>query len=156
MPKRRSLAGTGREAIGDAGGTRPDAASAPTAPAVERAAKRPRAAPKSKAAVAPNPAPPARPQAEPTPERQTDVVASPATAYEAMMGFASATLRQNLETSAKLARCKSPLEALAAQTAHAAAIAQNFTAISLKLMQLGFSTAWWASSRRFERHAPSP
>jgi hypothetical protein len=156
MPKRRSLVGTGREASGDASGTRPDRTSAPIAPAVERAAKRPRAAPKSKAAVAPNPALPARPQAEPMPERQSDAVTSPATAYEAMMGFASATLRQNLETSAKLARCKSPMEALAAQTAHAAAIAQNFTAISLKLMQLGFSTAWWASSRRFERHAPSP
>jgi hypothetical protein len=156
MPKRRSLVGTGREAIGDAGETRPDAPFAPTAPAVERAAKRPRAAPKSKAAVAPNPAPPARPQAEPTPEGQSGAVASPGTAYEAMMGFASATLRQNLETSAKLARCKSPVEALAAQTAHSAAIMQNLIAISLKLMQLGFSTAMWSPSRRFERHAPSP
>ena len=67
------------------------------------------------------------------------------------MGFASATLRQNLETGAKLARCTSPMEALAAQTAHAAAITQSFIAVSLKLMQLGFSTASWASMRRLER-----
>jgi len=145
MPKRRSLAGTGREAIGDASGTRPDAASAATAPA----AKQPRAAPKA----ARKPAPSARPPIEPTPERQSNAVATPPTAYEAMMGFASATLRQNMETGAKLARCKSPVEILAAQTAHAAAVTQNFIAVSLKLMQLGFSTASWASSRRFERRA---
>jgi len=149
MPKRRSLAGTGREAIGDAGGTRPDAASA----AAEPPAKQPGAAPKAKAAAARKPAPSARPPIEPTPERQSAAAASPATAYEAMMGFASATLRQNMETGAKLARCKSPVEVLAAQTAHAAAVTQNFIAVSLKLMQLGFSTASWASIRRFERRA---
>ncbi len=56
-----------------------------------------------------------------------------------MIGFASATFRQNLETGARLARCKSPMEALAAQAAHAMALAQNYIAVSLKLMQLGFS-----------------
>jgi hypothetical protein len=155
MPKRRSLAGTGREAIGDADGTRPDTASSPTAPAAARPAKQPRAAPKAKGEVVRKTAPPARPQIEPTPGRQSGAVASPATAYEAMMGFASATMRQNLETGAKLARCKSPLEALAAQTAHAAATTQNLIAVSLKLMQLGFSTGWWASGRRLERRAES-
>jgi hypothetical protein len=108
--------------------------------------------------VARKPAPPARPAIEPTPtptERQIDAVANPATAYAAMMGFASATLRQNLETGAKLARCTSPMEALAAQTAHAAAITQNFIAVSLKLMQLSFSTASWASIRSFDRRAES-
>jgi hypothetical protein len=70
-----------------------------------------------------------------------------------MLGFASATLRQNMETGAKLARCTSPMEVLAAQTAHAAAVTQSFIAVSLKLMQLGFSTASWASTRRFERRA---
>jgi hypothetical protein len=154
MPKRRSLAGTGREAIGDASGMRPDTASAPTAPAAARPAKQPRAA-KAKGEVVRKTAPSARPQIEPTPERQSDAVASRATAYEAMMGFASATLRQNLETGAKLARCKSPLEAFAAQTAHAAATTQNLIAVSLKLMQLGFSTGWWASGRRLERRAES-
>jgi hypothetical protein len=152
MPKRRSLAGTGREAVGDANGTRPDAASAPIAPA-EPSAKQPRAAPKAKGAAVRKPAPSARPHIEPTPERPSDAVASRATAYEAMMGFANATLRQNLETGAKLARCKSPLEALAAQTAHAAATTQNLIGVSLKLMQLGFSTGWWASGRRLERRA---
>jgi Phasin protein len=149
MPKRRSLAGTGREAIGDAGGTRPDAASA----AAEPPAKQPGAAPKAKAAAARKPAPSARPPIEPTPERQSAAAASPATAYEAMMGFASATFRQNLETGAKLARCKSPMEALAAQTAHAAALTQTFIAVSLRLMQLSFSTASWASIRQFDRRA---
>jgi Phasin protein len=67
-----------------------------------------------------------------------------------MMGFANAALRQNLETGAKLARCKSPMEAMAAQTAHALAVTQNYIAISLKLMQLGFSTAGWSASLRPE------
>jgi hypothetical protein len=63
-------------------------------------------------------------------------------------GFASATLRQNLETGTRLARCKSPMDVLAAQTAHAAALTQNFIAVSLKLMQLGFSSARWTSIRK--------
>jgi len=63
-----------------------------------------------------------------------------------LVGFANATLRQNLETGARLARSKSPMEALAAQAAHATALAQNFIAVSLKLMELGLSSASWLPS----------
>jgi hypothetical protein len=45
------------------------------------------------------------------------------------------------------------MEALAAQTAHAAALTQTFIAVSLRLMQLSFSTASWASIRQFDRRA---
>jgi len=73
-----------------------------------------------------------------------------------MMSFASATLRQNMETGARLARCKSPMEALATQTAHATAVAQGLFAVSLKLMQLGFTSANWASLRSPERRPEAP
>ena len=148
MPKRRSLVGTAREAIGDAGESHANVASASTAPPVEPPAKRPRAAPKIQGAAAQKTASSARAQAETAPERPSAPAASPATAYEAMVGFASATLRQNMETGAKLARCKSPAEVLAAQAAHATALTQNFIAVSLKLMQLGFSGASWLPSYR--------
>ncbi|MGH7125194.1 MAG: phasin family protein [Stellaceae bacterium] len=86
------------------------------------------------------------------PLRDPTVAPSSASAYEAMMGFASATLRQNLETSARLARCKSPMEVLAAQTAHAAALTQSFIATSLKLMQSGFSSAPWTLPKARNEH----
>jgi hypothetical protein len=145
MPKRRSLVGTAREAITDAAAPRPQGPPPPSKPP----AKPPRAASKAKreAVQKPAPSPQSKPAALP-PEAVT--IAGPATAYEAVAGFASATLRQNLETSARLARCKSPMEALAAQAAHATAITQNFIAVSLKLMQLGLSPASSAPIRRPE------
>ena len=147
MPKRRSLVGTGREASGAPPQTPPES-SAPPAKQAPRRAK-----PQKAAAREPSSAVRSSPAAVPEPrEAERASAASPASAYQAMIGFANATLRQNLETGAKLARCKSPMEALAAQTAHAAALTQTFIAMSLKLMQLGFSTASWASSRRAEPH----
>jgi outer membrane biosynthesis protein TonB len=148
MPKRRSLVGTGREAIGEAPATRTKTPPVPPEPPIKHA----RPAPKAKKKVAtrePTPAP--RPEAAAPRERERVVATSPATAYEAMMSFASATLRQNMETGARLARCKSPMEALATQTAHATAVAQSLFAVSLKLMQLGFSSASWSSLRRESR-----
>jgi hypothetical protein len=44
------------------------------------------------------------------------------------------------------------MEALAAQTVHAAAFAQNLFAVSVKLMQLGVVTAGWTSTRRPDAH----
>jgi hypothetical protein len=107
--------------------------------AQRRAAPRPkkelvRKSPSAGAVPEPSPAPP-EPDHGPAPP--------PASAYEAMLGFANAAFRQNLETSARLARCKSPLEIFAAQTAHAAALTQSFIAASLKLMHAGSAAAPW-------------
>lgn len=131
MPKRRSLVGTAREAIGEPALEAPK----PSLP------KRTRVAPKAKRAAEPAAVPPARPSA-PEPNRAT--IAVPTTAYEAMMSFATAALRQNMEAGARLARCKTPMEALAMQTAHAAALTQSFFTASLKLMQVGLPGAPWA------------
>ena len=142
MSKRRSLVGTAREAIGEAPAKRSDA------PPVASPAKQSRAvAPKSKPAAIPEPTPAPRTEAAAPRDREPVPAPSPATAYEAMMSFASATLRQNMETGARLARCKSPMEALATQTAHATAVAQSLFVVSLKLMQLGFTSTNWASLR---------
>ena len=140
MPKRRSLVGTAREAIGAPPET-PPGSSTPRAKRASPPAKPRKAAAReaSPAALTHAPAAPEPRASERTP------AATPANAYEAMAGFASATLRQNMEMSARLARCKSPMEAFAAQTAHAAALTRTFIAVSLQLMQLGFSTASWAS-----------
>src|SRR5262249_27906459 len=142
MPKRRSLVGTGREAMGDAPAAQPEAASAPVTPT--NRAKRPRATPKAPEEPARD-AMPAYVPAAAAPERDRAAMPSPASPYATIMGLASATLRQNLETGARLARCKSPMEVLAAQTAHAAALTQTFFAASLKLMQLGWSGAQWTA-----------
>jgi len=141
MPKRRSLVGTGREASGAPPRTPPESSAPPVKQAPRRATPQ-KAAARERSSAAPE-----------LREAERISAGSPASAYEAMVGFANAAMRQNLETGAKLARCKSPMEALAAQTAHAAALTQTFIAMSLKLMQLGFSTARWASSRRA---APRP
>jgi len=135
MPKRRSLVGSAREAMGEA----------PKAPSDVLPVKRSRTPSKIQRTVQPSPAPAERPSA---PEYDRTTVTSPATAYEALIGFASATLRQNIETGARLARCKSPMEALAAQTAHAAALAQNLFAVSIKLMQASVAPASWTPIRR--------
>ena len=140
MPKRRSLVGTAREAIGAPRETPPES-STPRTKGAHRPAK-PRKAAGREASPAARPHPASAP--EPGSSERAPA-ATPANAYEAMAGFASATLRQNLEMSARLARCKSPMEAFAAQTAHAAALTQTFIAVSLQLMRLGFSTANWAS-----------
>ncbi|HXP73589.1 MAG TPA: hypothetical protein VN823_05535 [Stellaceae bacterium] len=163
MPKRRSLVGTAHEAI-EAAAKPPASSKPPAEPA--RTPKPRRAAPaKSKAAAEPRPERPAQQQAAAPTEVERPVqqqAAAPpaaaermrapftgsAAAYEAMLGFASAAFRQNLETGAKLARCKSPIEAMATQTAHAVALTQSCIAVSLKLMQLGFSSASWASTPR--------
>ena len=167
MPKRRSLVGTAHEAIEAATGTpaKPRASSKPPAEPA-RTPKPRRAAAKSKVAApaVERPAPqhaaapaeaerPTQQQAAAPPaaaERVRAPFTGSAAAYEAMLGFASAAFRQNLETSARLARCKSPIEAMATQTAHAVALTQSCIAISLKLMQLGFSSASWASTPRPE------
>jgi hypothetical protein len=151
MPKRRSLAGTAREAIGEAPAKRSEA------PPVAPPAKQPRAvAPKRKRAAMPEPTPAPRPEAAAPLERRRAATPSAAAAYEAMMSFASATMRQNMETGARLARCKSPMEALATQTAHATAMAQSLFAVSLKLMQLGFTSTNWASLTSPERRPEAP
>lgn len=147
MPKRRSLVGTAREAIGEARAVRPKAPPVSAEPPVKQA----HPARKAQRPAMPQPTPAARHEAAAPLERDCVAATSPTTAYEAMMSFASATLRQNMETGARLARCKSPMEALAAQTAHAAALTQNLFAVSLKLMQLGFSSASWASLRPASR-----
>jgi len=147
MPKRRSLVGTGREAIGESPATRTKTPPVPAKPPIKHA----RPTPKAKKVAAREPTPAPRPEAAVPRERERVAAASPATAYEAVMSFASATLRQNMETGARLARCKSPMEALATQTAHATAMAQSLFAVSLKLMQLGFTSTSWASSRSPER-----
>lgn len=131
MSKRRSLVGTAREAIGEP----------PLEPLKPPPAKRSRAASKAKKAAEPAPPPPARPSA---PEPGPAAIAAPATAYETMLNFATVALRQNMEAGARLARCKTPMEALAMQTAHAAALTQSFFAASLKLMQFGLPGAPWA------------
>ena len=140
MPKRPSLVGTAREAIGEAPAARPKPPPVSAEPPVKQARK-------AKRSALPQPAPAARPEAAAPLERDRVAATSSTTAYEAMMNFANATLRQNMETGARLARCKSPMEALAAQTAHAAALTQNLFAVSLKLMQLGFSSASWTTLR---------
>jgi hypothetical protein len=94
---------------------------------------------------------PEAPQAKPAPaapERNRASTPGPASAYEALMGLASATLRQNLETGARLARCKTPMEILAAQTAHATALTQSFIAASLEMMRLAMSGDRWAPLKR--------
>jgi len=108
-------------------------------------AKRSRPAPTAKKEAAPETIP-AAPPTEPKHERPA--ATNPATAYQAMMSFANATLRQNIETSARLGRCKSPMEAFAAQTAHAAAVMQNLITVSLRLMQLSLSPASWTALKR--------
>ena len=130
MPKRRSLVGTAREAIGDM----------PVAP-LEGAAAPAKRAGNSKPRKTPAPPPAPEPVAAarerpPEPSRPNGV-------YEVMAQFAHAAMRQNLETGARLAGCKSPVEILAAQTAHAAALTQSFFAISMRLMQLSLSSAAW-------------
>jgi len=136
MPKRRSLAGTAREAMGEPPKHPPKAP-----PQVKRS----RPAPKTKKEAARETIPAAPP---PEPKHERPAAPNPATAYEAMMSFANAVLRQNIETSARLTRCKSPMEALAAQTAHAAAVAQNLINVSLRLMQLGLSPVSWTALQR--------
>src|SRR5438477_13001972 len=143
MSKRRSLVGTAREAIGEAPVIRAKAPPVPAEPPIKQA----RPAPKAKKVVTPEPTPAPRPETVPPREPERVAARSPATAYEAMMSFASATLRQNMETCARLARCKSPMAPLAPQTAHATAVAQSLFVVSLKLMQLGFTSTNWASLR---------
>jgi hypothetical protein len=135
MPKRRSLVGTAHEAMGDAPKARPELekkAPKKAQHAVAKAAKE-----VARPAVAPAEATPA------PPEREHAAPSIPGNPYEALMGFASATLLQNIETSARLARCKTPMEILAAQTAHATALMQSFIAASLKMMQLNLSGVRW-------------
>jgi len=140
MPKRRSLVGTASEAMGDARKVQHSVKSAAkAAPKKHRPdAPKPKREPVHEApitAAAPEP-----PRSEPAHERMP----KPASAYEAMLGFANAALRQNPETGARLAQCKSPLEVVAAQTAHAAALTQSFIAASLQLMQAGLPAGPWA------------
>ena len=135
MPKRRSLVGTARDAMG----------ASPKEPSKAPGVKRSRPAPKTKKEAARETIPAAPP---PETKHERPAAPNPANAYEAMMSFANATLRQNIETSARLARCKSPMEALAAQTAHAAAVAQNLITVSLRLMQLGLSPESWTALQR--------
>ncbi len=135
MPKRRSLVGTAREAIGETPAAQPRAPSRKQ-PAKEDPHKQRRAEPRAAPAAAVS-------EATAT-ERDRSAPPSLPNAYEAMMGVASATLRQNLETGARLARCKTPMEVLAAQTAHAAALTQSFIAASFKLMHAGLPGTPWA------------
>ena len=129
MPKRRSLVGTAREAIG----------APPVEPPKPLPAKRSRVAPKAKRVAEPATPAPARPSAPETAPRAA--IAAPATAYAAMMSFATTAMRQNMEVGARLAQCKTPMEALAMQTAHAAALTQSFFTASLKMMQFGLPWA---------------
>lgn len=69
--------------------------------------------------------------------------ARPKSVYEAVAQFAHAAMRQNLETGARLASCRSPAEILAAQAAHATALTQSFFAISMRLMQLSLPPETW-------------
>jgi len=142
MPKRRSLVGTAREAMGES------PAATPKAPPVKRA--RPESKAKKQPMRETMPVAPAEAPVEP--KRGYGPAPAPATPYEAIMSFANATLRQNMETSARLARCKSPMEAIAAQTAHAAAITRSFIAVSLRLMQLGFAPVAWRSGSPRDAH----
>ncbi|HLJ18656.1 MAG TPA: hypothetical protein VKU84_00575 [Stellaceae bacterium] len=133
MPKRRSLVGTAREAIGK-----------PPLEAPKPSPPKPRAAPKAKRAAEPAAPPPERPSA---PEPSRAAIAAPATPYDAMMSFANATLRQNMEAGARLAQCKTPMEALAIQTGHLATLTQSFYAASLKLMHADWAGAPWLRLR---------
>ena len=135
MPKRRSLVGTAHEAMGGTPKAQP--ASAKKAPKKLRhaVAKAPKEA--ARDVVAPAESAPAPPERTPA---STPIPANP---YEALLGLAGAALRQNLETSARLARCKTPMEILAAQTAHATALTQSFIAASLEVMQLSLSGVRW-------------
>ena len=156
MPKRRSLVGTAREAIGTGAGppaAKLRASPAPPAEAAPAARQRGAAPGKSKKA--------AMPEREATvqersaaPHATSDGRRAPftgsAAAWEVIAGLASATLRQNLETGVRLAQCKSPMDVLAAQTAHAMALTQKYIAVSLQLMLLGFSTASSVSIQRAE------
>jgi hypothetical protein len=132
MPKRRSLVGSAREAMGES----------PIEPPEAPPAKRSRSALKTKKEAA------APTEAAAEPKREHPPAGSPATPYEAILNFVNAAMRQNIETGARLARCKSPMEAFAAQTAHAAALAQNLFAVSIKLMQASVAPAGWTPIRR--------
>ena len=132
MPKRRSLVGTAHEAMGEAPKAQPEPAKkAPTKPR--------RAVAKTVNAVVRE----VPPIVEPIPVPQDRLGPIPPSPYEALMGLASATMRQNLETGARLARCRTPMEVLAAQTAHATALTQSLFAASLKMMQLSLSGVRW-------------
>ncbi|HKX11119.1 MAG TPA: phasin family protein [Stellaceae bacterium] len=135
MPKRRSLVGTAHEAMGST----PKAQPGPAKKAPKKARHAVAKAPKE---VARDVVPPAEPTPAP-PEREHAATPIPANPYEALMGLASAAMRQNLETGARLARCKTPMEVLAAQTAHATALTQSFIAASLRMMQLSLSGVRW-------------
>jgi hypothetical protein len=146
MPKRRSLVGTAREAMGDSRKVQEEAPAkakrgAKDASKARHAMSKPKKEPMREAptAVAALEPAPSEPDPKPAP--------NPTSAYEAMLGFANAAFRQNLETGAQLARCKSPLEILAVQTTHAAALTQSFIAASLKLMQASSPVAPWALRR---------
>jgi hypothetical protein len=135
MPKRRSLVGTAHEAMGGAPKARSELEKKAPKKAQHAVAKAAKEA--ARLAVAPAEAAPA------PPEREHAAPSIPGNPYEALMGFASATLRQNIETSARLARCKTPMEILAVQTTHATALTQSFIAASLKMMQLSLSGVRW-------------
>src|SRR5262249_8779877 len=139
---------TAREAIGG------DSMRRPEPPPVKRSrgTSKPTKAAARQAVPPAQPAPAPAPAPAPSPQRGGATAPSPATAYDAMVGFASAALRQNLDLGARLARCTSPMEAFAAQTAHAATFAQNLFVVSLKLMQLGVAAAAWTSLRRPDAH----
>lgn len=135
MPKRRSLVGSAHEAMGETPKARPQPekkALRKPQPKAAKAAKE--AAPQVVSQAEPAPAPP---------ERERAATPIPPNPYEALMGLASATLRQNIEAGARLARCKTPMEVLAIQAAHATALTQSFIATSIKMMQLSLSGTRW-------------
>ena len=139
MPKRRSLVGTAREAIGENPATTRETA---VTPAVHEAKRARKSAARPEKLPVPSPS---RQVPEPVAAAREHAPASPRPKgiYDAMAEFAHAAMRQNLETGARLASCKSPADVLAAQTAHAAALTQSFFAISMRLMQLSVSAGTW-------------
>ena len=134
MPKRRSLVGTAHEAMGDTHKARPE-------PEKKAPAKSRRTGSKATKEIAREAVPTL--EHPPAPPERDHEAPMPADPYEALMGLASAALRQNIETGARLARCKTPMEVLAAQTAHATALTQSLIAASLKMMQLSLSGVRW-------------
>ena len=143
MPKRRSLVGTAREAIGNT-----PAADKSSVHQVRTGARR---AHKTAAQPSLSPAPPRAGAPLESGGTEAAVAVMP---YQAMAQFARIALEQNLKTSARLARCTSPMEVAATQAAHAAALTQSFIATSLRLMQLSLSAGWpllWSPEPR--RHA---
>jgi hypothetical protein len=153
MPKRRSLIGTAREAIGDKPVARPQTV-APAEPPVKRTRKSaPKPRPASAARSAPSAPAPAERAVEPVAAAPEHPPARPPSVYDAMAQFAQAAFKQNLETGVRLAGCKSPAEILAAQTAYATALTQSFFAASLRLMQLSLSPGSWVSVRKPSPHA---